>query len=175
MDPVYRTVIAISLVITAAAAAIALYRLYRSTMDEEKAMREKDSAYTTADYRADLRCEICFDDIGDEPVSQCGKCGKTFHLSCAEPTGECPYCGTRFEDFLPPRPPRHVTCPRCGNPGLPAKEAASGRERIKSGSAASAISRCSGEVSPWFSIGKRPWSFLLSWWIGEAPAAARRK
>ena len=116
MDPVYRTVIAISLVITAAAAAIALYRLYRSTMDEEKAMKEKDSAYTTADYRADLRCEICFDDIGDEPVSQCGKCGKTFHLSCAEPTGECPYCGTRFEDFLPPRPPRHVTCPRCGNP-----------------------------------------------------------
>ena len=115
MDPVYRTVIAISLIITAAAAAIALYRLYSSTMKEERALGNERSAYTTADYHADQRCEICFDDIGDEPGSQCGTCGTTFHLSCAEPTGECPYCNTPFRDFLPPRPARHVTCPRCGN------------------------------------------------------------
>lgn len=114
METVYRTVIAICLIVTIIAASVTLLRMYRTITKEEGDLKGKRSAYNTGDYHADQKCEICFDEIGDEMVSQC-KCGKTYHLSCAEPTGECPYCGTHFEDFLPPREPRHVACPRCGN------------------------------------------------------------
>lgn len=95
---------------------ISLIHLFsvRHRINEMKdSVRNNISSFTTADYAADVRCDICFDDIGDEMVSQC-KCGKTFHLTCAEPTGSCPYCGTEFKDFLPPRRARHITCPRCG-------------------------------------------------------------
>ena len=114
MDDLIRIVIVSALIVTAAASALAILGMYRRTMKEERELNSKKSAYTTADYHADVRCDICFDDIGEEEVSQC-RCGKVFHLSCAEPTGECPYCGTPFRDFLPPRPARHITCPRCGN------------------------------------------------------------
>ena len=114
MDDLVRIVIASALIVTAAASALAIYGMHRRTKEEERKLNSKKSAYTTADYRADVRCDICFDDIGEEDVSQC-RCGKVFHLSCAEPTGECPYCGAPFKDFLPPRPARHITCPRCGN------------------------------------------------------------
>ncbi len=114
MEQIARIIVAAALVITAAAASAAMYGLYRRTMADERELYSKRSAYTVADYAADVRCDICFDDIGDEEVSQC-RCGKVFHRTCAEPTGECPYCGTPYSGFLPPRPARHITCPRCGN------------------------------------------------------------
>ena len=115
MDPALQIITAICLLAAASAASVGLLRLNRRIEDEEAKMGSKRSAFSTEDYHADGACDICFDSIGDEPVSQC-RCGKTFHLSCAEPTGECPYCGTPFSEFIPPRPARHVTCPRCGNP-----------------------------------------------------------
>ena len=113
MDPTLRILIAIFLMSAAVASAAAMYRLKRELDADDESLTKTESAYTVEDYGADIRCDICFDDIGDERVSQC-KCGKVFHLSCAEPTGECPYCGTPFSDFEEPREPRHVTCPRCG-------------------------------------------------------------
>lgn len=114
MDAAMRTVIAILILIAAAVSLFGLYRMKETMDSEDRKLDDMRSAYTTADYRADMRCDICFDDIGDEKVSEC-RCGKVYHLSCAEPTGSCPYCGTPFEEFLPPREPRHITCPRCGN------------------------------------------------------------
>ena len=92
---------------------IHLFSVRRRINDTKDSIRGEISGFTTADYAADVRCDICFDDIGDEMVSQC-RCGKTYHLTCAEPTGTCPYCGADFKDFLPPREARHITCPRCG-------------------------------------------------------------
>lgn len=114
MEQIARIVIAAAFAATLVLSAIAMAGLYRRTMRDERDLYSRKSAYTTADYRADIRCDICFDDIGEEEVAQC-KCGKVFHVTCAEPTGECPYCGTRYSDFQPPRPARHITCPRCGN------------------------------------------------------------
>ncbi len=114
MEQIARIIIATALIVTVIAAAAAMYGLYRRTRAEERDLYSRKSAYTVADYSADVRCDICFDDIGDEEVSQC-RCGKVFHRTCAEPTGECPYCGAPYGDFDPPRPARHITCPRCGN------------------------------------------------------------
>ena len=114
MEMWMRALIVVCLSVTAVAALIHVVYVGRKIGRGKDAIRDKVSGYTTGDYDADVRCDICFDDIGDEMVSQC-RCGMTFHLSCAEPTGQCPYCGTDFKDFLPPRPARHITCPRCGN------------------------------------------------------------
>lgn len=48
---------------------------------------------------AELKCDICFDLIGDERMSEC-PCGKKYHFTCAEPTGFCPYCNRKFKDFI---------------------------------------------------------------------------
>ena len=113
MEMWMRALIIVCLSVTAAAALIHVVYVGRRIGRGKDEIRDRVSGYTTGDYDADVRCDICFDDIGDEMVSQC-RCGMTFHLSCAEPTGQCPYCGTEFKDFLPPRPARHITCPRCG-------------------------------------------------------------
>lgn len=114
MDPVIRYVLTICAVVAIAAGTTAIVRSSRSLASENRRRLSVRSAYTTADYDADSKCEICFDDIGDELVSRC-KCGKTYHLTCAEPTGECPYCGESFNNFEEPREARRVSCPRCGN------------------------------------------------------------
>ena len=115
METWMRILIIACLTLTAAAAFIHIIYVGHRIDKSKDELGKKHSEYNTGDYDADVRCDICFDDIGDETVSQC-RCGKTFHLTCAEPTGQCPYCGTDFKDFLPPRPARHITCPRCGNP-----------------------------------------------------------
>ena len=84
----------------------------RESAELRRTLAEKPSTYCEADYHADGECGLCFDPIGDEKVAVCG-CGRTYHLSCAEPTGECPYCGRPFSTFGI-RDPRSVTCPRCG-------------------------------------------------------------
>ena len=72
------------------------------------------SAFHVEDYHADTRCDICFDDVKGEVVCDC-TCGKTFHRTCAEPTGSCPYCGTVFDNFpIKERESRMLTCFRCG-------------------------------------------------------------
>ena len=86
----------------------------KAAKTERKALMSNASAYYVEDYRADNRCDICFDSMGDERVCECS-CGKVFHRSCAEPTGSCPYCGTEFDKFpVTSREPRAVTCFRCG-------------------------------------------------------------
>ena len=113
MEMWMRIVILACLTVTAVVSAFHVAYTGRRIGRSKDEIRGKISEYTTADYHADIRCDICFDDIGDEPVSQC-RCGKVYHLTCAEPTGQCPYCGADFKDFMPPRPARHITCPRCG-------------------------------------------------------------
>ena len=113
MEPVVRIVLVSCAVTMTILGAFAIIRSARNFSAEEEARFGRRSAFTTEDYHADMKCDICFDDIRDETVSQC-RCGKTFHHSCAEPTGECPYCGSPFSSFEPPREPRRITCPRCG-------------------------------------------------------------
>ena len=114
MEMWMRILIVACLSVTAMASIVHVILVGKRIGESKEIAQKKISEYTTGDYNADVRCDICFDDIGDEMVSQC-RCGKTFHLTCAEPTGNCPYCGADFKDFLPARPARHVTCPRCGN------------------------------------------------------------
>lgn len=60
--------------------------------------RASNPATVIASEDAELKCDICFDLIGDETLSKC-PCGKIFHRSCAEPTGFCPYCNRVFSEF----------------------------------------------------------------------------
>ena len=75
-------------------------------------LADRESTYCREDYHADGTCDMCFDLIGEEKVAVC-TCGKTFHVSCAEPTGSCPYCGEDYANFHI-RDARRVTCPLCG-------------------------------------------------------------
>ena len=95
------------------AVSIVRYRSIRkSNMDLHTLLAEKESTFCREDYHADSTCDMCFDNIGDEEVAVC-TCGKTYHVTCAEPTGSCPYCGAPYSDFHL-RQARHVTCPLCG-------------------------------------------------------------
>ena len=86
----------------------------KRVMVRKKALLDQASAYHIEDYRADRRCDICFDSMDGEVVSECS-CGKSFHRSCAEPTGVCPYCKTPFANFpVSGREARTLTCFRCG-------------------------------------------------------------
>lgn len=60
--------------------------------------RTSNPATVIASEDAEMKCDICFDLIGNESVSKC-PCGKIFHRSCAEPTGFCPYCNRKFSEF----------------------------------------------------------------------------
>lgn len=113
MSPLMTWIVVACLAATAFMAASVLFRRERAFEHELAERRRNGYSFTTADYGADMKCDICFDDIGSEQVSEC-TCGKVYHTSCAEPTGECPYCGAPYASFRDPRPPRHVTCPRCG-------------------------------------------------------------
>ena len=55
-------------------------------------------------------CDICFDDL-DGRIATC-ECGKTFHDSCARPTGSCPYCSTHYSRFTTAE--SRFRCPNCG-------------------------------------------------------------
>lgn len=64
----------------------------------------------------DRACSIClgdFEDGEDDFVSEC-VCGKVSHISCAEPTGECPYCHRPYDPERN-RARKVLTCPVCGN------------------------------------------------------------
>lgn len=113
MNPTMVVAIMTLLGLTLLFSGLTLYRRERVFTRELEDRLRNGYSFTTADYDADVKCDICFDDIGSETVSEC-RCGKTYHLSCAEPTGECPYCGAPFSDFKEPRPSRHIACPRCG-------------------------------------------------------------
>lgn len=58
------------------------------------------------------KCEICYGKIENAPLAEC-TCGKIFHDACANPTGSCPYCGTKYEDMIV-REPERSRCPVCG-------------------------------------------------------------
>ncbi|MCL2318130.1 MAG: hypothetical protein FWC44_03655, partial [Methanomassiliicoccaceae archaeon] len=60
------------------------------------------------------KCEICYGKIGEFNVAEC-PCGKMFHAACAEPTGQCPYCGTKYEQ-MKVRESERTLCPRCKEP-----------------------------------------------------------
>lgn len=93
---------------------INMRRRDRRAKTEKETLLGQISAYHVEDYRADTRCDICFDSMEGEQVSECS-CGKSFHRSCAEPTGCCPYCGNPFANFpVHGREPRSLTCFRCG-------------------------------------------------------------
>ena len=86
----------------------------RRSRTEKMALLDRFSAYHVEDYHADTRCDICFDSMDGEEVSECS-CGKCFHRSCAEPTNHCPYCGNPFERFpIKGRESRSMMCFRCG-------------------------------------------------------------
>lgn len=92
---------------------IALIR-WREDSERRRELLETDSAYHVEDYNADVRCDICFDSMDGEEVCDCS-CGRTFHRTCAEPTGACPYCGKPFGSFpVKSRESRSLTCFRCG-------------------------------------------------------------
>lgn len=95
------------------AVSLVRYRsLKKSSDDQHRLLAERVSTYCREDYHADSTCDICFDSIGEEKVAVC-TCGKTYHVSCAEPTGSCPYCGEDYANFHI-RDARRVTCPLCG-------------------------------------------------------------
>lgn len=90
------------------------YRSNKASRERRHRLLDTRSAYHVEDYNADTRCDICFDSVEGETVCDC-VCGKTFHRSCAEPTGSCPYCGNPFEKFpVAQRTARVLTCFRCG-------------------------------------------------------------
>ena len=62
----------------------------------------------------DVGCAICLGGFeeGDAIVNEC-VCGKVSHLSCSEPTGECPYCH-RPHDSGRNRARKVLECPVCG-------------------------------------------------------------
>lgn len=87
---------------------------WRAESAAKRALLDTNSAYHVEDYHADTRCDICFDSMDSEEICDC-VCGKTFHRSCAEPTGSCPYCGNPFDRFpIKSRESRSLTCFRCG-------------------------------------------------------------
>ncbi len=95
---------------------VSILRENRRRSEEKRTLLNDTSAYHVEDYRADTRCDICFDSMGEEAVSECA-CGKAFHRSCAEPTGTCPYCGLPFDRFpIKEREARTLRCFRCGKP-----------------------------------------------------------
>lgn len=77
----------------------------------EKIISQKSSLYVDENY-IDKNCEICFGKIGREMVRSC-TCGKTFHVDCANTTGECPYCKLKV-DGMELRSSRKTMCPDCG-------------------------------------------------------------
>lgn len=56
-------------------------------------------------------CDICFGE--PEGDMRTCPCGKTFHSSCAEAVGTCPYCGRHSGEFGTAEDSR-VRCPNCG-------------------------------------------------------------
>ena len=115
MEPYVRTALMVGVVLLILLSVLAMLRTGRRYTGYVEDLLSTKSQYDTADYDADSKCDICFDDIGEENVIEC-LCGKKFHFTCADLTGECPYCGRVAKDFLPPRKSRRVTCPRCGEP-----------------------------------------------------------
>ena len=59
-------------------------------------------------------CGICFGAIAkDDVIARCA-CSQTFHGTCAEPTGKCPYCDRPYGEFVK-ESPNCVKCPSCGS------------------------------------------------------------
>lgn len=94
---------------------VILRRTVRHEREDRERLLGRPSSYHVEDYKADKRCDICFDSMAGEKVCDCA-CGKTFHRSCAEPTGSCPYCGLEFERFpVKEREAKVLRCFRCGS------------------------------------------------------------
>lgn len=74
--------------------------------------KSRKTTYFLDEGEDEKRCEICHGKIENEELAVC-KCGKLFHRVCAEPTGTCPYCGTKFEEMTI-REPERTRCPVCG-------------------------------------------------------------
>ena len=60
----------------------------------------------------DDTCDICFGEFENGEVCVCG-CGMKFHRECAELTGECPYCKTKY-NAMATRAIIRPVCPGCG-------------------------------------------------------------
>ena len=83
MDTMISTVLAVAL-LAAVGIAVVWWILSRS---------DKDAKTNIGDV-----CDICFGDL--EGRTAVCTCGKTFHDSCALPTGSCPYCGAEYAAFV---------------------------------------------------------------------------
>lgn len=78
--------------------------------DEKKIARK--STKLLEEGGIDRICNICFGSIDGGPVAECS-CGKSFHVSCAEPTSKCPYCENPYGQ-MNIRGAKTSKCPFCG-------------------------------------------------------------
>jgi hypothetical protein len=86
----------------------------RSIGDSASARRANiKSTYFLDTTALDKKCEICFGELDDGDVRACD-CGKVFHISCSDLTGECPYCKKKIGEMTVRRTVKAV-CPGCGN------------------------------------------------------------
>jgi hypothetical protein len=102
MDPSTLNWIAAALLAAAVLITVFLWRTYPKKAGDWAG--GKDRAVT---------CDICFGSM-DGRIAACA-CGKTFHDSCALPTGSCPYCGAEYGSFAISEETR-VRCLNCGRP-----------------------------------------------------------
>jgi hypothetical protein len=90
------------------AASVVVIRSYVKTV-EKRHLHEHSTNFL--DGGSGELCAICFGELG-KTVSECG-CGKRFHVTCAEPTGSCPYCSRPYSTFKTMEEHKK-RCPNCG-------------------------------------------------------------
>jgi hypothetical protein len=85
-----------------------LFSTERGLIKQVKKRSRKPSAKAQGDV-----CGICFGTISNDDVITKCTCSQTFHRSCAEPTGKCPYCERPYDELVT-ESPECVVCPSCG-------------------------------------------------------------
>lgn len=80
--------------------------------ERQNRLINRKSTYFLDMNTIDAKCSICFGEIGKEQVSACS-CGEVFHTSCAQLTGDCPYC-KRSVFEMTVRESKRPRCPKCG-------------------------------------------------------------
>jgi hypothetical protein len=98
-------------VIAAGVMVAVLFLLFSTERGLEKNMK-KPVRRPPAKAHGDV-CAICFGAISNDDIIAKCECSQTFHASCAEPTGKCPYCDRPYSDLVT-ESPECVKCPSCG-------------------------------------------------------------